>query len=498
MTQHPTGPRIFFDVTDLRTYLIEHRSLTGIQRVVVMILVEVGKLIGAENVYLSFFDIDTGQYRTISSTLLKNYSGTVQEQLVAALNVQSADHFIRPTLEKYENRGFRRSLHTAIREIQAWRGNERHFRKRRSSIAEWRESRPKQAMQRAAHHDFFSVARAGDVVFLAGASWFRDSAAVFRKVRRSGARVIALIHDLIPIVTPKFVASEHPVLFHDWLLDSLGYIDRYIANSKATGDDLRRFINVYKGKQAVAVAPLAQDRIPDDAPVAIGKRRRRVDKHAYPDLYDGVVMSEHIRALTKMPYVLVVGTTDIRKNIWSLLQAWIRLIRHEDMEIPKLVIAGRVGAMNGDCEDLLAATGNLGGWVTRVIGPSDLELDFLYRKCLFTAMPSYYEGWGLPIGESLSYGKTAVVSHTSSMPEVGEDYVEYCDPHSIDSIFRACLTLIGDVDHRRALEARIATASLRSWSHVARDITDILLEDAPETANRQRLARPREVRREAV
>ncbi len=497
MNHHSTGQKIFFDVTDLRTYLIEHNSLTGIQRVVVMILIEVCKLIGSRNVFLSFLDINTGEYRAIPSTLLANYPGTVQQQLVAALNVQSAEHFIRPTLEKYENRKYRLSYHTFVRDFKAWTGNERYFKKRRSSIAEWRESQPKQSMHRAAHRDFFSTASKGDVVYLAGASWFRDSEKVFQKIAQSGVRIVALIHDLIPVVTPKFVASEHPVFFHDWLLDSIGYVDQYIANSEATGRDLRNFVDVYGGKQDIAVTPLAQDKIPNDAPVTINKRRQRIDSKAYPDLYDGAILSEHIRALKKTPYVLVVGTTDIRKNIWSLLQAWIRLIRHEEMEIPKLVIAGRVGAMNGDCEDLLAATGNLGGWVTRVVGPSDLELDFLYRNCVFTAMPSYYEGWGLPIGESLSYGKTAVVSNTSSMPEVGGDYVEYCDPHSIDSIYRACLKLVSDTDHRMALEARIKNAPLRSWARVAQDMVAVLLADGD--AKRDRLpAAKRQSRRLAV
>jgi hypothetical protein len=52
----------------------------------------------------------------------------------------------------------------------------------------------------------------------------------------------------------------------------------------------------------------------------------------------------------------------------------------------------------------------------------------LYRHCLFTIFPSFVEGWGLPVGESLGYGKVCIASDTSSLPEVGGTLVDYIDP----------------------------------------------------------------------
>ncbi|MDP4989685.1 MAG: hypothetical protein NWQ37_00530, partial [Marivita lacus] len=74
-----------------------------------------------------------------------------------------------------------------------------------------------------------------------------------------------------------------------------------------------------------------------------------------------------------------------------------------------------------------------------------------------------------PIGEGLSYGKTGVVSQTSSMPEVGGDMVVYCDPASMQSMEAAVLRCL-DVSDRAALEARIAQTTLRSWDDVGRDV----------------------------
>jgi len=46
---------------------------------------------------------------------------------------------------------------------------------------------------------------------------------------------------------------------------------------------------------------------------------------------------------------------------------------------------------------------------------NDDELAFLYQRCLFTIYPSLYEGWGLPVAESLRTGKFCIASSTSSV-----------------------------------------------------------------------------------
>ena len=88
-------------------------------------------------------------------------------------------------------------------------------------------------------------------------------------------------------------------------------------------------------------------------------------------------------------------------------------------------------------------------------------------------MPSIYEGWGLPVGEALSYGKTAIVADGSSLPEVGGDLVEYCDPGSVDSIAEAVRALVAAPERRLELERRISQAHLRRWRDVAEDLLEI-------------------------
>jgi glycosyltransferase involved in cell wall biosynthesis len=60
---------------------------------------------------------------------------------------------------------------------------------------------------------------------------------------------------------------------------------------------------------------------------------------------------------------------------------------------------------------------------------TDSEIAWLFQNCLFTIYPSLYEGWGLPIAESLFYGKFCLSSNASSMPEIGGSLVEYFSPN---------------------------------------------------------------------
>ena len=87
-------------------------------------------------------------------------------------------------------------------------------------------------------------------------------------------------------------------------------------------------------------------------------------------------------------------------------------------------------------------------------GVRDEELEWLYQNCIFTIFPSMYEGWGLPVAESLSHGKVCISSDVSSMPEVGGDLVSYISPYNPAEAIEKIKNLCNDKT-RRELEERI-------------------------------------------
>ena len=99
---------------------------------------------------------------------------------------------------------------------------------------------------------------------------------------------------------------------------------------------------------------------------------------------------------------------------------------------------------------------------------------YLYKNCLATGFVSFFEGFGLPVLESLYYGKTVICSNATSLPEVGGDAVEYCDPYDVESIEYAFERVVLDDNNRQKLE-KLATvqASKFSYEKMAKETLEV-------------------------
>ena len=468
----------FFDITDILMYVEHQTTVSGIQRVSFEVINRAITQLGADVVRLGYWDKRKQTYMAVEPALLNTGTGFSPQRLAKVFfNSEAWSDRHAPTLIRYRKKPLKYRFHRMMRTYHAWRGNDAHFQRRGSSLEEWHafdsnkppeDSVSLRDLNPIAAHE---IAKSGDPLIILGAIWdiegLYDALQDLRDVQ--GMDVTQLVHDLIPLVMPEHIADDFSHKFHYWLETSLDYCTRYYANSESTARDLARFMAEAGQELPIEVVPLARHFA--DAPAQQTKISAPTLKSYLDDIKD---VDRSVLNLTKMPYVLVVGTMETRKNAWRLAQVWQRLGQDRDINVPKLVFAGKSGWYNTDFDALMNATGNLGGWVQMIDGPSDNDLQFLYKNCLFTAMVSYYEGWGLPIGEGLSFGKTGVVADNSSMPEVGGDMVEYCDAQSIDSIYAACRRLIEDVDHRTALEARIADTTSRTWDDVAADVVRLV------------------------
>jgi len=270
----------------------------------------------------------------------------------------------------------------------------------------------------------------GDVFLILGAPWARESFG--RRLRRvrvdMGIRPVLLVYDLIPVRRPEWCHQSLVADFTRWLEETLPHCADLMAISDATAGDVNRFVAAkgLKLQQPIRTIPLGTGfGIAAQAGFDAGVRPLGLPKPG--------------------SYVLFVSTIEARKNHALLFRVWSRLLRDKPRdEVPTLVFAGRVGWLVADLMQQLDNTDYLSGAIRLMADPSDSELRALYEGCRFTVFPSLFEGWGLPVSESLVLGRPCVASHSTSVPEAGGVLTRYFDPENEDDAYRVIRDVIED------------------------------------------------------
>jgi len=291
--------------------------------------------------------------------------------------------------------------------------------------------------------------------------WLRNYFLYVRQAKENRQiRYVPFVHDMIPIMTPQHCTSELTQDFISWVLGVFDHADHFLANSNATRKDLIKVaqeLGHTLAEEDVAVIPLNSD-----------FRKAGVELLAEEELEKW--------SLKNGEFVLFVSTIESRKGHLLAFDAWSKLIaKHGPDKIPKFVCVGNRGWLNDEIYHRLETDETLSKHVVMLSRLSDAELALLYRTCAFTVYPSTYEGWGLPVTESLCYGKVALISDAASLPEAGGDFAIYFTSGSEEELTRQAEHLILDPDYRSELETKIVENFCpRSWAEVAHQIAEEL------------------------
>lgn len=151
-------------------------------------------------------------------------------------------------------------------------------------------------------------------------------------------------------------------------------------------------------------------------------------------------------------YVLFVGTLDARKNIGGLLAGYAKLLQR-DSGAPDLVLAGKSAA---DADAWLSVIRNppLSGKVRHLGYVSPDDRPALYAGARLLVLPSFDEGFGLPVLEAMASGVPVVASHRGALPEVLGDAGALIEPDDVDELASAMERMLTDEAHAEACAAR--------------------------------------------
>jgi glycosyltransferase involved in cell wall biosynthesis len=166
-------------------------------------------------------------------------------------------------------------------------------------------------------------------------------------------------------------------------------------------------------------------------------------------------------------YLLFVGTIEPRKNLTRLLTAFERLLAESLTDA--LVIVGKRGWLTGDFDAALERSPAKQAVLFPGFVP-DEDLPAVYAGAQVLAMPSLYEGFGLPVLEAMACATPVACSNNSSLPEIAGDAALLFDPSEADDISNALRRILRDADVRAHLrEAGARRAGQFSWNRAAQE-----------------------------
>lgn len=273
---------------------------------------------------------------------------------------------------------------------------------------------------------------------------------------RSGVPTVVTIHDLIPLVLPLYRGGTRVRLYTRLVAASAQRAECIVTDSEASRRDIIRLLRI--PSERIRTVYLAAD-----------ENFRPVTDRTSLDA---------VRCKYGLPerYILYLGGFDQRKNVPFLLQAYSQLV-HEWPGAPRLVVAGRLP----ECDtpffpDPRRCAADLGleervafiGWVDEADKPA------LYSRAEVFVFPSSYEGFGLPVLESLSCGTPAVVTDAGSLPEIVGDGGLQVPVDDLDALCQALRRVLGEPALRETLRQRGLDHARRfSWERTAAQMADI-------------------------
>lgn len=223
-----------------------------------------------------------------------------------------------------------------------------------------------------------------------------------RGIHKTGISSVVTIHDLIFMRFPEFYNPADRNIYVKKVKYACSSADKVIAISKQTKSDIETFFGVPSEKIELIYQPVSQ---------------------VFFDKQDG----ENIRKKYNLPekYILSVGTIEPRKNQKALLQAI-----HTAKIGETVIFVGKQTAMTEELK-LFAEEKKMAKQVIFLSNIPEADLSALYQSALFSVYISVFEGFGLPVIESMAAGCPVITSSVSVLPETAGGAALLCNPSEV-------------------------------------------------------------------
>jgi glycosyltransferase involved in cell wall biosynthesis len=265
-----------------------------------------------------------------------------------------------------------------------------------------------------------------------------DARSLANWLRRTKLRPVYLAHDLIPITHPHYCRAGEADRHTKRMRHLLESADGVIANSQDTLDQLAQFA------------------IDQNLPLPEHKLVALLGTEALP-------MTDPSLDRPSRPYFVMIGTIEARKNHLLLLKIWQRLVQDLGEKAPMLLLIGQRGWEIGEVAQILDQDHSLQGHVVELGRCSDAQMIGLLGGARALLMPSFAEGFGIPVIEALQSGTPVLASDLGVFREVAGDIPLYLRPDDATGWMDAILSYSAGSEDRQRQLSLIANYVAPTW-----------------------------------
>lgn len=272
-----------------------------------------------------------------------------------------------------------------------------------------------------------------------------------------GCPSAVIIHDLIPFIWPELFTLTERTALQKLMAAAANRCSRIITVSHSSAQGITEILNIDPAKITVVPGACSETFKP------IPETPERAT----------IVAKYGIRS----PYILYVASTRPYKNVDGLMKAFDLYLRNDQTE-HSLVITGLAGKAQSE----LVRLANDLGLAQRIVFAGfvhDEDLAAIYSAADLSVYPSFYEGFGLPLLESMACGTPVAASNATSLPEVLGDAGLLFDPRNIGEMALAMSSIISNSALRAGMIRKgFERVKLYSWEKTANAVRNVLQDSA--------------------
>lgn len=265
---------------------------------------------------------------------------------------------------------------------------------------------------------------------------------------------IVTIHDLSVFKYPHYHPLQRVNEVSGNILNSIKFADLIVTDSLYTKNEIISFFDLPKEK--VKFVHLAPDKIFKP----LSSRQCIKYLHTYN--------LEHNCKLVYKRFFLHIGSFEPRKNLLRLIEAYEKIDPKLQKDYP-LILIGADGWLDNKFSEKISKNNN----IIKLDFIEDSELKFFYNSARAFFYPSLYEGFGLPILESMACKTATFCSDISSMCEIQINKNYRFNPKSIDAIYKLMIKTFDDEFIRICENFCYKQAQKFSWDKVAKEYLKI-------------------------